>query len=165
MWLVSFYKKHKISSLKKEVFFHFHFAITTDLLTLPLDAGESLIQSIKLILPMISHEEVSQLFHYIVMQSYLGLSPLETLQKYPSEDPWVNKWIHTLILSYTHGTPLVYHLHDLSRTLLNSIQSDLEAEASKLSIKMLFPMILFIFPSLVIIFCGSIINDFLNIFY
>jgi tight adherence protein C len=60
------------------------------------------------------------------------------------------------------GTSIAQALRVHAETLRTSRQNQAEELAAKASVKISFPLVLFIFPSTFIVLCGPVILDLLN---
>jgi tight adherence protein C len=67
-----------------------------------------------------------------------------------------------LVQADRFGTSIAQALRVFADTLRNNRQAAAEEQAAKASVKISFPLVLFIFPSTFIVLCGPVIIELMN---
>jgi tight adherence protein C len=132
-----------------------------DLLVICLEAGLSLDQS-----ALRSSEEMG--FVHPVIAEEIGLVQLEVRAGRPRLDAWrrlaertdvdsVRMMVSVLVQSDQFGTGVSKTLRTFGDTLRTRTRQRIEEQAAKTTVKLIFPLVLFVFPSLFIVLLGPAI--------
>ncbi|BBH53493.1 type II secretion system F family protein [Fluviispira sanaruensis] len=99
----------------------------------------------------------------ILKKYYLGSSFLEALQtvRKAESNCDLQEAIESITLSLLLGTSLAENLAQLSNQLKAKANTELEKLASEASVKMIFPLVFFIFPVIFILLGSASIEDFI----
>jgi tight adherence protein C len=135
-----------------------------DLLVICLEAGLSLDQA-----ALRSSEEMS--FVHPIVAEEIGLVQLEVRAGRPRLDAWrrlaertdvdsVRLLVSVLVQSDQFGTGISKTLRTFGDTLRTRIRQRIEERAAKTTVKLVFPLVLFIFPSFFIVLLGPAIITF-----
>ena len=107
----------------------------------------------------IAHPVVSREFGIAHMESRIGLSRAETLKNMGTRtgNPAIQQLVAMLVQAERFGTSIAGALRIQSETLRIKRQHVAEELASKASVKMSFPLVLFIFPATFIVLAGPMV--------
>ncbi len=112
----------------------------------------------------ISHPAVSREFGIAHMETRIGLSRSEALKNMGirTGNPAVQQLVAMLVQAERFGTSLADALRIQSETLRIKRQHIAEEMAAKASVKMSFPLVLFIFPATFIVLAGPTVIGLMN---
>jgi tight adherence protein C len=129
-----------------------------DLMVICVEAGLSLNSAIGRIGSEMKlvHKELSEEFHFLSLELRTGLSRQQALRNLSTRVGLdeVKSLVSVLIQTERFGTSVSNALSVLSTAMRQTRQHKAEEEAAKLPVKLLFPLLLFIFPCLFIVILG-----------
>ncbi|MGN6505246.1 MAG: type II secretion system F family protein [Tepidisphaeraceae bacterium] len=107
----------------------------------------------------LAHPIISREFGIAHMESRIGLSRAETLKNMGSRtgNPAIQQLVAMLVQAERFGTSIAGALRIQSETLRIKRQHVAEEMAAKASVKMSFPLVLFIFPATFIVLAGPMV--------
>lgn len=132
-----------------------------DLLLLNLDSGQNLQQAFQLssnftLDENLRHSTSRILFHYKLGTPFTTCL-CDSLNK--QNNPYFTELLETILISLQLGTPTQKALAELSKTLRIHAILKMEEYASAAAVKMVFPLVLFIFPVIFILLGSGSIQD------
>lgn len=112
----------------------------------------------------IAHPAMSREFGIAHMETRVGLTRTEALKNMGVRTGCapLQSLVSMLVQAERFGTSIASALRIHAETLRNNRQVAAEEQASKASVKISFPLVLFIFPSTFIVLCGPVILDLMN---
>ena len=112
----------------------------------------------------IAHPAMSREFGIAHMETRVGLTRTEALKNMGIRTGCapLASLVSMLVQAERFGTSIASALRIHAETLRNNRQVAAEEQASKASVKISFPLVLFIFPSTFIVLCGPVILDLMN---
>jgi tight adherence protein C len=129
-----------------------------DLMVICVEAGLSLNSAIGRIGEEMKlvHKELSEEFHFLSLELRTGLSRQQALRNLSTRVGLdeIKSLVSVLIQTERFGTSVSNALSVLSTAMRQTRQHKAEEAAAKLPVKLLFPLLLFIFPSLFIVILG-----------
>jgi len=129
-----------------------------DLMVICVEAGLSLNSAIGRIGDemKLAHKELSEEFHFLSLELRTGLSRQQALRNLSTRVGLeeVRNLVSVLIQTDRFGTSVAHALSVLSESMRKMRQHKAEEEAAKLPVKLLFPLMFFILPSLFIVIIG-----------
>lgn len=129
-----------------------------DLLVICVDAGLGLDQAILRVGQelAVSHPEINQEFLQINREQRAGRPRLEAWQAMAerTQVPDVQNFVSMLTQTERFGTPIARALNTFSDGMRLQRKQAAEEKAAKTSVKLLFPLVLFIFPCIFIVLLG-----------
>lgn len=142
-----------------------------DLLVICVDAGLGLDQAMLRVGQelAVSHPEINQEFLQINREQRAGRPRLEAWQGMAERTqlPDVQNFVSMLTQTERFGTPIARALNTFSDGMRLHRKQVAEEKAAKTSVKLLFPLVLFIFPCIFIVLLGpagiSVVNTFRHI--
>lgn len=167
--LVFLFNKDLFNILKKSNISSFNFSLNEyystidfiDLLVLNLEAGQNLFQAFQNACHCITNKDLKKVTNEILFRYLLGTPFLTCLKevKNKSLTPYFLETVETIQISLELGTPIQKALLDLNRTLQSHAVLTMEAFAAKAAVKMVFPLVLFIFPVIFVLLGSGSIQD------
>lgn len=146
----------RVSQRKREIFDNFPDAL--DLLTICIEAGLGLDSAIKKVADEIhiKSKVLFQEFHLVLMELRTGFSKEKALRNLAARTgvDEVEFFVATLIQSDRFGTAITESLRIHSDNLRTKRRQKAEEAAEKISLKLLFPLIFMIFPTLMLVLAG-----------
>lgn len=132
-----------------------------DLLILNLESGHNLYQAFALARNYAIDAEIQKIANRILFKHYLGTPFFECLKETATkqQNPYFNDMLETIVISLQLGTPIQNALHDLSKALKMQAILKMEECAAQAAVKMVFPLVLFIFPVIFILLGSGSIQD------
>ncbi len=129
-----------------------------DLMVICVEAGLSLNSAIGRIGDelKLAHKELSEEFHFLSLELRTGLSrqqALRNLSRRIGLDE-VKNLVSVLIQTERFGTSVAQALSVLSESMRRTRQHKAEEKAAQLPVKLIFPLVFFIFPSLFVVILG-----------
>lgn len=150
------YLWYKTRQRKREIFENFPDAL--DLLTICVEAGLGLDAALRKVADEIhiKSELLFQELHLVLMELRTGYSKEQALRNLAERTgvDEVEYFVTTLIQSDRFGTPMTESLRIHSENLRTKRKQKAEEAAEKISLKLLFPLIFLIFPTLMLILAG-----------
>ena len=148
--------RKKIAGRQKRIAEGFPDAL--DLMVICVEAGLSLNSAIGRIgeeMKLI-HKELSEEFHFLSLELRTGLSRQQALRNLSTRVGLdeIKSLVSVLIQTERFGTSVSHALSVLSTAMRQTRQHKAEEAAAKLPVKLLFPLLLFIFPCLFIVILG-----------
>jgi tight adherence protein C len=129
-----------------------------DLLSICMDAGLGLDQAILRVGQEIRlvHRDLSQELLQIIFEQRAGLPRLESWKAFATRIDLddLRQFVAMLVQTERFGTPIAQALNTFSQTLRTTRRQKAEEMGAKAAIKMVFPMVLFIFPMVFIVTVG-----------
>jgi tight adherence protein C len=129
-----------------------------DLMTICMDAGLSLDQSIVRVGQElnITHPDISQEFLQINFEQRAGVPRIESWKAFADRIDLesLRQFVAMLVQTERFGTPLGVALSTFSESLRTERRQKAEELGAKAAIKLVFPMVLFIFPTVFIVTIG-----------
>ncbi|MCL5263257.1 MAG: type II secretion system F family protein [Acidobacteria bacterium] len=129
-----------------------------DLLVICVDAGLGLDQAMLRVGQelAVSHPEINQEFLQINREQRAGRPRLEAWQEMAERTqlPDVQNFVSMLVQTERFGTPIARALNAFSDGMRLQRKQQAEEKAAKTSVKLLFPLVLFIFPCIFIVLLG-----------
>ena len=129
-----------------------------DLMVICVEAGLSLNSAIGRIGEemKLAHKELSEEFHFLSLELRTGLSRPQALRNLSVRIGLdeVKSLVSVLIQTDRFGTSVAHALSVLSKGMRQTRQHRAEEAAAKLPVKLLFPLLFFIFPCLFIVILG-----------
>ena len=126
-----------------------------DLLVICVDAGLGLDQALLRIGEELStsHKEINEEFNQVHLEQRAGKMRLEAWQSLSArtEIEEFSAFVSMLVQSERFGTPIIKALGRFSEELRTKRRQKAEAAAAKTKIKIIFPLVLFIFPCIFIV--------------
>jgi tight adherence protein C len=112
----------------------------------------------------LAHPALAREFGIAHMETRVGLSRQEALRNLGSRtgNPALQSLVTMLVQADRFGTSIAQALRVHADTLRANRQFAAEEMAAKASVKISFPLVLFIFPSTFIVLCGPTILDLMN---
>jgi tight adherence protein C len=112
----------------------------------------------------LAHPALAREFSIAHMETRVGLSRGEALKNLGQRtgSPPLQSLAAMLVQADRFGTSIAQALRIHSETLRNNRQHAAEEMAAKASVKISFPLVLFIFPSTFIVLCGPTVIDLMN---
>ncbi|WP_286190642.1 type II secretion system F family protein [Fluviispira vulneris] len=134
-----------------------------DTLVLNLQAGLNTFKAFERACFSITDHNLQKNCKKILKKYYLGSSFLEALQSVPESESNsdLQEVIENITLSLLLGASLTENLNQLSSHLKAKANTELEKLASEASVKMIFPLVFFIFPVIFILLGSASIEDFI----
>ncbi|WGL60200.1 type II secretion system F family protein [Pigmentibacter sp. JX0631] len=154
-------RKIKIASINFSLNEYYTTIDFIDLLVLNLEAGQNLYKSFQNACYCITNDDLNKVTNEILLRYHLG-TPFPTCLKEAynkSLSPFFLETIETILISQQLGTPIQKALLELSRTLQSHAILTAEAFAAKAAVKMVFPLVLFIFPVIFVLLGSGSIQD------
>ena len=104
----------------------------------------------------LSQPEISQEFHQINFEQRAGKPRIDAWQSMAerTELETVRSFVHMLAQTDRFGTPLVRALRVFAEGVRQKRRQQAEEMAAKTTVKLIFPLVLFIFPSIFIVMLG-----------
>lgn len=147
---------YKTKHRKREIFENFPDAL--DLLTICVEAGLGLDAALKKVADEIHIKSLIlfQELHLVLMELRTGYSKEQALRNFAERTgvDEVEYFVATLIQSDRFGTSMTESLRIHSENLRTKRKQKAEEAAEKISLKLLFPLIFLIFPTLMLILAG-----------
>ena len=164
LWLV-----RKVKSRQHKI--HRSMPDAVDLLVICVDAGLGLDQAMLRVGQelAVSHPEINQEFLQINREQRAGLPRIEAWQAMAerTQVPDVQNFVSMLTQTERFGTPIARALNTFSDGMRLQRKQAAEEKAAKTSVKLLFPLVLFIFPCIFIVLLGpagiSVVKTFQHI--
>jgi len=148
--------RKKIASRQRKIAEGFPDAL--DLMVICVEAGLSLNSAIGRIGDEMKlvHKELSEEFHFLSLELRTGLSRQQALRNLSTRVGLdeIKSLVSVLIQTERFGTSVSNALSVLSNVMRQTRQHKAEEQAAKLPTKLLFPLMLFIFPCLFIVILG-----------
>ena len=112
----------------------------------------------------IAHPEIAREFGIAHMETRVGLARADALRNMGLRTgcPAIQSLVAMLVQADRFGTSIAQALRVHAETLRTTRQNLAEEMAAKASVKISFPLVLFIFPSTFIVLCGPTILDLMN---
>ncbi|MCP4481867.1 MAG: type II secretion system F family protein [bacterium] len=134
------------------------FPATLDLLTLCVDAGMDFMAAITKIIENSEDNPLMQEFQEIMRETQLGSDRKQTLKNFSERCDLdiVNSFVSVVIQAEELGTSLSSVLEDYSQEMKEKRFQSAEKQAMEAPVKMLIPMMIFIFPGVFILIFGPI---------
>lgn len=112
----------------------------------------------------LAHPAIAREFGIAHMETRVGVSRTDALKNMGTRtgNPAAQSLAAMLVQADRFGTSIAQALRVYSETLRNNRQASAEEQAAKASVKISFPLVLFIFPSTFIVLCGPVIIDLMN---
>ncbi len=119
-----------------------------DLMILNIESGHNLPQAFALAQNYSIDEEIQKIANRILFKHDLGTPFFECLTDLlpQQQNPYFQEMLETIVISLQLGTPIQNALHDLSKALRMQAILKMEECAAQAAVKMVFPLVLFIFP-------------------
>lgn len=134
---------------------------TVDLLVICVDAGLGLDQAMLRVGQelAVSHPEITEEFGQINREQRAGRPRIEAWQNMAARTklPEIQAFVSMLVQTERFGTPIARALASFSDDLRLKRRQAAEEKAAKTTVKMLFPLVLFIFPCIFIVLLGPAI--------
>ncbi|KAB8033213.1 type II secretion system F family protein [Fluviispira multicolorata] len=163
---MNFLNLNKIIKIKKDKNLISKYAITdfVDTLILNLQAGLPIFTSFERASHSISDKKLKEKCKFVLKKYYLGSSFFEATQAaiQPNLHDDLSEVFENISLSLKLGTSLTDNLTQVSCQLKAKTNSELEKLASEASVKMIFPLVFFIFPVIFILLGSASIEDFIK---
>ena len=130
-----------------------------DLLTLAVEAGLDFVGGLQKVVEKGRGGPLSDELQLVLRSIRLGRTRSEALMEMAErvQVPAVRSWVRTLVQADRMGTPLGRVLRLQSERLRQRRSQDAERRANEAPVKMLFPLIFFIFPTVFLILFGPIV--------
>lgn len=129
-----------------------------DLITISVEAGLGLDQAIQYVATELhaAHAELSEELQLIGLEMRAGLRRSEALQSFADRtgEEEIGKLVGFLIQNDRFGTSMADSLRTHSQYLRGRQKRDAEESATKVGVKLVFPIFLFIMPSMMIVAAG-----------
>jgi tight adherence protein C len=129
-----------------------------DLMTICMDAGLSLDQAIVRVGQELSftHPDISQEFLQINFEQRAGVPRIESWKAFSDrlDLESLRQFVAMLVQTERFGTPLAVALGTFAESLRTERRQKAEEMGAKAAIKLVFPMVLFIFPTVFIVTIG-----------
>ena len=111
-----------------------------------------------------AHPAIAREFGIAHMETRVGLTRSESLKNVGvrTGNPGLQSLASMLVQADRFGTSIAQALRVHAETLRNNRQAAAEEQAAKASVKISFPLVLFIVPSTFIVLCGPTIIDLMN---
>ena len=155
-YVPNFFLARAITSRQREIFENFPDAL--DLLTICVEAGLALDQAFAKVASEIhiKSETLAQELQLVIMELRSGFSKEEALRHLALRTgvEEVEVLVSMLIQSERFGTSMADSLRVHSENLRTKRRQRAEETAAKIAIKLLFPLIFFIFPTLLLVLLG-----------
>ena len=112
----------------------------------------------------LAHPAMAREFGIAHMETRVGLTRSESLKNIGlrTGNPGLQSLAAMLVQADRFGTSIAQALRVHAETLRNNRQAAAEEQAAKASVKISFPLVLFIFPSTFIVLCGPTIIELMN---
>jgi tight adherence protein C len=138
---------------------------TLDLLAISVEAGMGFEGALDIVCQHFSSPLADE-FHRCLREMELGLPRRDAFQnlKRRTEVPELSNFVLALIQADALGIPIGRVLRTQAHEMRNKRRQWAREKAAKLPVKMLFPLVLFIFPSIMIIVLGPAVSGFGHIF-
>lgn len=135
--------------------------IFVDYLSLAVGAGLDFNAGLRLVINDLPSSALSEEFRIVASDLFLGLSREDALQKMEIKlrIPLVSILIQNLIQAAKMGTELSEIFANLSQTIQTRRFQIAEEKAGKISVKMMIPMMIFLFPAILLILFGPMILE------
>ncbi|MFH1714864.1 MAG: type II secretion system F family protein [Elusimicrobiota bacterium] len=137
-----------------------------DLLTLCVDAGIDFMSAVSKIIENTEKNALTEEFQEIVRELQLGADRRTALKNFSKrcEIDDVTAFVSVVVQAEELGTSLVEVLRSYAEQMRINQMQKLEKQAMEAPTKMLFPMIMFIFPGVFILIFGPIILQLVDMF-
>jgi len=135
-----------------------------DIIILYLDSGNNIYQSFTQAAKFCLNIQLKKNATKTLIIYSMGCSLKESLQLSLNKDnnPFYNEIIEGILLSLKLGTPLKENLLQMSLSMRIRSKLSLEETMSKAPVKMIFPLVFFIFPVIFILLGSGFIQDFIS---
>jgi len=142
-----------MKSVKKQIQSFYHIAELIDYMILGLESGCSIGQAFFLAANNLPDCQTKSHCQEIFVLCQLGYSFRQAIEKVLARktDPIFNELLENLAVAIQFGAPLKKTLHGLSLYFRSSAFSHFEKTAAEAPIKMIFPLVIFIFPVIFIL--------------
>jgi len=112
----------------------------------------------------LAHPAIAREFGIAHMETRVGLSRAEALRNMGNRTgcPAIQLLVAMLVQADRFGTSIAQSLRVHAETLRTSRQLTAEEMAARASVKISFPLVLFIFPATFLVLCGPVILDLMN---
>lgn len=132
-----------------------------DTIILYLEAGHNIYQSFSYASNFSNNKNIKKYSLEVLAKYSTGCSLIESLQSSINNknEIFYNEVVEKIILSLQLGTSLKKNLSDLSASLNSRADFDLEEVISRAPVKMIFPLVFFIFPVIFILLSSGFIQD------
>lgn len=151
LWL-----ERKIKSRRRRI--HRSMPDAVDLLVICVDAGLGLDQAMMRVGQelAVSHPEINQEFMQINREQRAGRPRIDAWQDMAerTQVPDIQNFVSMLVQTERFGTPVARALNAFSDGMRLQRKQAAEEKAAKTSVKLLFPLVLFIFPCIFIVLLG-----------
>jgi tight adherence protein C len=141
---------------------------TMDLLVICVDAGLGMDQAMLRVGEelAVSHKEIQQEFHRIQLEQRAGSPRLEAWRRFAArvEIDEVNSFVSMLSQTERFGTPIARALSRFAEELRAKRRQRAEEAAAKTKVKIVFPLVFFIFPCLFIVLLAPAILGIMHVF-
>ncbi|APJ04080.1 type II secretion system F family protein [Silvanigrella aquatica] len=135
-----------------------------DTILLHLEAGSNIFHSFKNATENSLNEDLKRNAKETLILYSMGCSFSDSLKNSINEksDPFYNEMVECIHLSLLLGTTLKENLVQLSASLRIRAQLSIEESMSQAPVKMIFPLVFFIFPVIFILLVSGFIQDFIS---
>jgi tight adherence protein C len=142
----------------RKLMIHLGLPEALDLMVVCTEAGLSMDQTMQRVSRelRVSQPEISDEFGFAVLEQKAGKPREDTLRDLADRTnvASLRVFVNTLVQSDTFGTGIAKTLRVYSETLRTQRRQKAEEEAAKTTVKLVFPLVLFIFPSLFVVVLG-----------
>jgi tight adherence protein C len=141
---------------------------TMDLLVICVDAGLGMDQALIRVTEelTIGHREIQQEFHRIQLEQRAGSPRLEAWKRFAArvQIDEINSFVSMLSQADRFGTPIARALNRFAEDLRTKRRHRAEEAAAKTKVKIVFPLVFFIFPCLFIVLLAPAIMGIMSAF-
>ena len=132
-----------------------------DIILLNLESGKNIYQSFEKAALFTLNENIKKCADEVLTRYSVGSTFSASLQNstYKSNNPFYNEMIENMLLSIQLGTSLEKNLFELSKNMRSQANLKLEEVATQAPVKMVFPLVFFIFPVIFILLGSGSIQD------
>jgi tight adherence protein C len=136
-----------------------------DLLVVTVEAGLSFAASLRLAAERV-HGPLGQELRLTLQEQNLGLATNEALQNLLTrvDTPGLRSFVRSVLQGETLGVSIGQILRNIANDMRKRRRASAEERAHKAPVKMLFPLILFIFPSMFVVILVPAVFSFLDAF-
>lgn len=161
--LPGFYIDHRIDNRNRAI--DYELPQLTDLLVVSVEAGVGLVASLKLASETI-HGPLQNELSLLLQEQQMGLATDESLRNFSKRcpTPSVRAFTRALIQAEQLGVSIGKIMRDLADETRKRRRARAEEQAAKSSVKMLFPLVLLIFPAMMIVLLGPALLQMTRLF-